>query len=93
MTYELHEKGVREIGPNHRKLIPEGGRDWSQYQRWLRAGGVPDPIPVVVKPPVEDQVETRITNDPVFLAMLKRQARVEGKTMRQMLDEVRAEVT
>ncbi|WP_035690225.1 hypothetical protein [Bradyrhizobium elkanii] len=30
-------------------------RDWQEYQDWLAAGGVPDPV----KPPINPQLDTK----------------------------------
>ncbi len=46
--------------------------------------------PTVVSDP--DRAESRIQSNPALLAMVRRMARIEGKTERQILDELRAEV-
>ena len=43
----------------------EGNRDWQEYQRWLEAGGVPEPYvpPEPVDPPPSDDQQTAALYD------------------------------
>lgn len=42
--------------------------------------------------PTADQVESRILDNPLLAAIVRRTATIEGKTVRAVLDEIRSEV-
>lgn len=48
MSYQLAETGVIDTSTGQR--ITRDMREWADYRVWLKAGGVPEPMPVVVTP-------------------------------------------
>ncbi len=89
--YQLSSVGVvREWDGANIPSDPKN-RDWRKYQAWERAGGIPDPMPVVVKPPIGDVVEDGITGNPVMAALIRRTAKHDGITEDALIAEIRAE--
>lgn len=66
----------------------EKARLGSAYKnRAQRDAAIP---PAPLPPSSADRAERRMTNDPFVRAWVKRQAEKEGKTPRQIMDEIRA---
>ena len=89
--YQLTRIGVQRESDGANIPASPKNRDWREYRAWETAGGVPDPTPAVVKPPIGDVVEDGITKDPVMIALIRRTAKAEGITERALLDQIRAE--
>ena len=89
--YKLIGIGVQRESDGANIPSDPSNRDWRKYMKWQAAGGIPDPMPVVVKPPAADVAENGIMGDPGLLALVRRTAKKEGITERVLLDEIRAE--
>ena len=67
--------------------------DYAAVQEWIAAGNAPDAA--AAAPPLDtdqQKVEHRIGKDPVLEALVKRMARLESKTTREVIDELKAEL-
>ena len=89
--YKLTRVGVIRESDGANVPSSLANKDWRKYQDWLRLGNTPDPMDVVVKPPIADKVESRITNDPTWAALARWIAKDKGITEREVIDEIRAE--
>ena len=89
--YALAASGVRREADGADIPNDPKNRDWRKYQAWQAAGGIPDPMPVVVNPLPGDVVEDGITNNPILIALIRRMAKKEGIPEQDLIDEIRAE--
>ncbi|WP_208821331.1 hypothetical protein [Bradyrhizobium neotropicale] len=53
--YQLTATDAAVIRTADQAHIPndDANRDWQEYQRWLAAGGVPDPMPPTINPALD----------------------------------------
>ena len=89
--YALAASGVRREADGADIPNDPKNRDWRKYQAWQAAGGIPDPMSVVVKPLPGDVVEDGIMESPMLIAIVRCMAKKEGIPERDLLDEIRAE--
>lgn len=93
LNFKLKDGGVIRLDDGAHVPDAPDNRDWQEYQRWLADGNTPLPTdPAPVPPTDAEQADTKATSDPVWRAWVSRQAKKEGKTVRQIINELRAEL-
>ena len=75
MTYQLATRGVIRLEDS--APITRDMAEWEEYRQWLKAGGVPEPMPVIPPtPPTAEEITARLTL--VVQAHLDATARTRG---------------
>tara|TARA_R110000787_G_scaffold97868_1_gene201589 strand:+ start:456 stop:761 length:306 start_codon:yes stop_codon:yes gene_type:complete len=91
-VYNSTVKVIDEQGKEFFVPVVAGNGEWRHVQQWADDGGVIGPFVAEVKETEEEQIESRMSRDPMLRAMINRAARAEAKTPRQVMDELKAEV-
>ena len=85
-----HVARVIDTFPEAYYVVDPGGQpgDWLCDPRAKTA--VLDPLPLPPPPDPADEAERRMTDDPTWRGLVKRIAAAEGKTPRQVMDEIKS---